>query len=308
MSQLLRKIVFILLIILCLTPFVNAPIALILGFVMVSTIGNPFTLQSAAAVKSMLKAAIIGLGFGINVFSAVKAGKEGFILTIGTISLVLLSGWILGRLLKVDPKTSHLISSGTAICGGSAIAAISPIIDANSKQISLSLAVVFILNAVALLIFPYVGHYFELTQHQFGLWCAIAIHDTSSVIGAAATYGSEALNTATTVKLGRALWIIPLSIVTVFVNRTNRRKITIPYFIVYFIIAMVIGTFFPDGQPVFSVILQISRKLLVVTLFLIGSGLSYSMIKTAGGKTLIYGMTLWLIISIASLMVISALY
>ena len=304
----LQKIVFFTLLALCLTPLVNAPLALVLGFAMVNTLGNPFQAESNKAVKWLLKAAIIGLGFGMNFYSAIKAGKDGLFFTVATIILVLSLGWLIGKLLKLNPKTSYLVSSGTAICGGSAIAAVAPIIDADPKQISVALGAVFILNAIALLIFPYIGHYFELTQYQFGLWSAIAIHDTSSVVGAASAYGAEALQTATTIKLGRALWIIPLSIITMFIYRKNKNKINIPYFIGLFIIAMIISTFFPVAQPIYDVIVIVARKALVVTLFLIGSGLSMEVIKSTGVKTLLQGLSLWIIISAASLITIISFY
>ena len=303
-----KQAVFFFLIMLCLTPFVNAPIALLLGFAMVNTIGNPYPVESNKAVKWLLKAAIIGLGFGMNFYSAVKAGKDGFIFTVATIILVLACGWLIGKLLKLDFKTTYLVSSGTAICGGSAIAAVAPIIQAEPKQISVALGTVFILNAIALLIFPSIGHYFELSQYQFGIWSAVAIHDTSSVVGAAAAYGAEALETATVIKLGRALWIIPLSVITVFFYRKNSNKILIPYFILFFIFAMLISTFFPAGQPLYEVIVLIAKKALVVTLFLIGSGLSFAIIKSTGLKTLFLGVLLWLIISATSLFAIISLY
>lgn len=303
-----KKIVFFVLLALSLLPFVNAPIALVIGVVMANTIGNPFREFSARAVKWLLQISIVGLGFGMNFYSAIDAGKEGLFFTVATIILVLSAGWLLGKLLKIDPKTSYLVSSGTAICGGSAIAAVAPIIEADSKQISVALGTVFILNAVALLIFPYIGHYFELSQYQFGLWSAIAIHDTSSVVGAASAYGAGALETATTIKLGRALWIIPLSLFTVYLGKKNNAKIKWPYFIGLFVLAMIIATMFPTHATVYSWIVIVAKKALIVTLFLIGSGLSFQVIKSVGSKTFVQGLLLWIIISIVSLVTILYLY
>lgn len=307
-SPLVQKIIFFALLLVCLLPFVNAPIALLLGFTMVNTIGNPFKANTSKIVKILLKASIVGLGFGMNFYSAINAGRDSFILTVATIVVVLLLGYVIGKMLNIERKTSYLVASGTAICGGSAIAAVSPIIDADPKQISVALGTVFILNAIALLLFPMIGHYFELTQYQFGLWSAIAIHDTSSVVGAASAYGEEALNIATTVKLGRALWIIPLSIFTVMITKKNKKGIDIPYFIGLFVLAMLISTFLPQLKPVYDVIVMISRQALVVTLFLIGAGLSFAVIKSTGAKTFIHGLSLWIIISVVSLATILYFY
>ena len=308
LSPLIQKIIFIVLLLVCTLPFINAPIALILGFAVVNLVGNPYKTYSSKAVKWLLKASIVGLGFGMNFYSAINAGKDSLILTISTIILVLALGYIIGRLLNIEQKTSYLVASGTAICGGSAIAAVSPIIDADPKQISVALGTVFILNAVALLIFPIIGHYFNLTQYQFGLWSAIAIHDTSSVVGAASAYGEEALRIATTVKLGRALWIIPLSIFTILINKKGKKGIDIPYFIGFFILAMLISTFLPQLGSIYNVIVAISKQALVVTLFLIGAGLSFAVIKSTGAKTFIQGLSLWIIISTVSLITILYFY
>lgn len=307
-SQNFKKIIFFVLLALCITPYVNAPLALLLGFALTVTVGNPYESKSSGTVKWLLKAAIIGLGFGMNFYSAIEAGKEGMLFTVATIVLVLSMGYIIGRLLKNDSKTSYLISSGTAICGGSAIAAVAPITGASNKQISIALGTVFILNAVALLLFPFVGHAFNLTQYQFGLWSAIAIHDTSSVVGAASAYGNEALQVATTVKLGRALWIIPLSLVTVAINRGNKSKVAIPYFIFLFILAMIVSTAFPQHDEVYSVITAVAKKALTVTLFLIGTGLSVETIKSVGVKVFVQGVFLWIFISIVSLVTILLIY
>ena len=308
LSPTFQKIVFVVLLLICMLPFINAPMALILGFAMVNVMGNPYKEYSSKAVKWLLKASIVGLGFGMNFYSAINAGKDSLILTVSTIVLVLALGYVIGRMLNIEQKTSYLVSSGTAICGGSAIAAVSPIIDVDPKQISVALGTVFILNAVALLIFPVIGHYFELSQYQFGLWSAIAIHDTSSVVGAASAYGEEALKIATTVKLGRALWIIPLSIFTILINKKGKKGIDIPYFIGFFILTMLISTFVPQFKSLYDIIVAISKQALVVTLFLIGAGLSFAVIKSTGAKTFIQGLSLWIIISIVSLATIMYFY
>lgn len=303
-----RKIIFFILLILAFLPWIDAPTALVMGFFFSLFIGNPFQHRSSKSVGWLLKASIVGLGFGMNFFSAVKAGQTGLVLTIATIGLVLGLGWAIGKLLKIEAKTSYLVSSGTAICGGSAIAAIAPIIKANSKQISVSLATVFVLNAVALIVFPLIGSLLELSQYQFGLWSAIAIHDTSSVVGSASKYGAEALEVATTIKLGRALWIIPLSLLTVLFNRSKETKISIPYFIAFFILTMLFSTFFPKFQEAYEILAWIAKRTLVVTLFLIGAGLTMESIRSVGPKTFVLGFVLWLCISIISLLVIMKFY
>lgn len=295
-----RKVVFISLLILCLTPIVDPPIALLLGFICAQTIGHPFLHLNHKATNWLLKTSVVGLGFGMNLRHALEAGKTGLLVTVFSISLTLFAGWLLATWLKIDRKTSYLISCGTAICGGSAIAAIAPIVKANKQQVSVALGTVFVLNSVALLIFPTIGHWLHLSQTQFGFWSAIAIHDTSSVVGAASKYGQEALQIATTIKLERALWIIPLSLVTAFIDKGNSQKIRIPYFIGLYVLAMVICTYFPGFELAYSAISQASRKGLTVTLFLIGSGLSITNLKAVGIKPLLQGFSLWLMISVVS--------
>lgn len=297
----ISKSIFILGLVACLTPFIDPPLALLLGFIIAQTVQNPFEKWSHTATNWLLKSSIVLLGFGMNLHKALDAGKTGFIFTIFSIIITLLAGWLLGRRLGVDNKTSFLISSGTAICGGSAIAAISPIVQANEKQMSVSLGTVFILNAIALLIFPIIGHLLDLSEHQFGLWAAVAIHDTSSVVGAASKYGLESLQVATTVKLARALYIIPLSLITAYFYKSNNAKIKLPYFIGLFILAMIIGTYSPQFTTIYSALVLIAKKGLTVTLFLIGSSLSIQKLKTVGVKPLIQGVGLWIFISLLSL-------
>ena len=219
-----------------------------------------------------------------------------------------MAGYLIGKWLKIDQKTSYLLSAGTAICGGSAIAAVSPLIKADDKQMSVSLGTVFILNSIALFLFPWIGELLHLSQAQFGLWVAIAIHDTSSVVGAAGKYGQEALQVATTIKLERALWIIPLAIFTTFIFKSEGKKINIPYFIFYFILAMIVGTYllkqWPEMHQVTDVLIFLAKKGLTLTLFLIGAGLSKESIKAIGVKPFIQGIALWVLISSLSLLVI----
>lgn len=301
---LIKKILFGICLIFCATPFANNPIALILGFLFACILGNPFAHISHKATKWLLKICVVGLGFGMNIQIAINASKQGLILTICSILITLFLGIIIGKLLKISTKTSHLLASGTAICGGSAIAAIAPIVNASEKEISVSLGTIFLLNSIALIIFPAIGHFLNLTQYQFGLWSAIAIHDTSSVVGAASSYGQEALQLATTVKLARALWIIPLSLLSAFIFKTENRKINIPWFIGLFILAMIINSYIPYISNFNKYIVSISKTGLTITLFLIGVGLSISKIKSVGWQPLLLGVLLWLIISITSLLTI----
>src|SRR5690554_3098453 len=303
-GQTVAKVLFIVAMVLCISGYVSSPVALVGGFLFTYFLGHPFLTLTGKAVNWLLKIAVVGLGFGMNLVETFKAGKEGFILTVFSIGITLALGYFLGRLLKMDRKGSHLISSGTAICGGSAIAAVAPVINASEKDISISLGVIFLLNSIALIVFPPLGHLFGLSQHEFGLWCAIAIHDTSSVVGAAYTFGEEALKVATTVKLARALWIIPLSLLSVFLFKGKGKSVKIPYFIFLFILAIILNSYLPIPDMVTEGITSISKSLLVLTLFLIGAGLSIDKIKSAGWKPMILGISLWAFISISSILVI----
>jgi uncharacterized integral membrane protein (TIGR00698 family) len=303
----LRRSVFIIIVILCLTPFISAPVALLLGIIVAQVIGNPYSdiISKYKITPRLLQYSVVGLGFGMNIQSAVQAGKQGVLFTIITIIGTLVLGAILGLMMKTDKKTSHLISCGTAICGGSAIAAIAPVIRADEKQISVSLGIVFILNAIALFIFPVIGHELNLTEAQFGLWSAIAIHDTSSVVGAATAYGgSDTINYATTVKLARALWIIPLALITALFFKEGKQKTKIPYFIAFFILAMLINTYVPLVNTQSKLLVSIAKAGLVLTLFLIGAGLSMKTIKSVGIKPMLQGIILWIAIASVSLLVI----
>ena len=296
-----RIIIFILCIILCLTPFVSPAVALLMGLLIAQFTGHPYLHLNHKATHLLLQASVVGLGFGMNVHSALHAGKEGILFTIASISGTLVFGYFLGKWFNIEKKTSFLISSGTAICGGSAIAAISPVIKAEEKQISVALGCIFILNSVALFVFPVVGHYLNLSQSQFGLWCAIAIHDTSSVVGAASKYGTHALEVATTVKLARALWIIPVAFLSSFLFKNNSRKIKVPYFIGLFILAMIINTYVPAVSFISPYIIKIAKAGLTLTLFLIGAGLSRAVLLSVGFKPLFQSILLWLAISASAL-------
>jgi len=296
-----RKLVFVICLIFCITPFASPAIALILGLVIAQTSGHPYLHLNHKATHLLLQASVIGLGFGMNVHAALQAGREGVLFTVASISGTLVAGYFLGRWLKTGKKTSFLISAGTAICGGSAIAAISPVIKAEEKQISVALGCVFILNSVALFIFPAIGHHFNLSQTQFGLWCALAIHDTSSVVGAAGKYGAHALEVATTVKLARALWIVPVTFVSSFVFKNSSGKVSIPYFIGLFMLALVANTYFPLVRILSPYLVLIAKSGLTLTLFLIGAGLSRRVIGSVGFKPLLQGVVLWIAISATAL-------
>lgn len=296
-----REVIFMFFVVLCLSPLISPPIALLMGLIIAQFIGHPYLNLNHKATHILLQVSVVGLGFGMNVNSALKAGKEGIVLTIASIIGTILIGIFLGKILKIEEKISYLIATGTAICGGSAIAAISPVIKANEKQISVALGTIFILNSIALVAFPYIGHYLNLSETQFGMWCAIAIHDTSSVVGAAGKYGSQALEVATTVKLARALWIIPIAFLSTFVFKNKDTKIKIPYFIGLFILAMMANTYLPFVQNFSHYITGFAKATLTLTLFLIGCGLSRKVLVSVGYKPLIEGIVLWIIISISTL-------
>lgn len=297
-KKLLLQLLFLALAVLSFSPLISPPIALLFGILFVNIFGK--VLETDSFVKKLLQYSIVGLGFGINLNTAIEAGSQGFLFTVSTIALVMIFGLFLAKILKIDKTIAQLISAGTAICGGSAIAAVAPILKANSKQTSVALGIVFVLNTVALFIFPEIGHFFNLSQNQFGIWSAIAIHDTSSVVGAASKYGNEALQIATTVKLARALWIIPLAfLISIFTK--SEGKIKIPYFIGFFILAILAGTYLPFLQNFNSIISEISRDTLKVALFLIGAGLSLQNLKNIGIKPLLLGIILWIFISSISL-------
>jgi uncharacterized integral membrane protein (TIGR00698 family) len=314
----IRQVLFAVAVLLCLTPLVSAPMALVLGLVIALFVGHPFLHLNHKATHLLLQVSVVGLGFGIDAATALKAGREGFLFTVVSIFGTLAVGLLLGRWMKIDGKTSLLISGGTAICGGSAIAALAPVIRAEERQVSVALGAVFVLNSVALFLFPVVGHWLGMSQAQFGLWSAIAIHDTSSVVGAAGRYGPEALSIATTVKLARALWIIPVSLGAALVFRrrggvvgggvpvgafaddgvpgAGRTSVRIPWFIGLFVVAILWNTWMP--MPALrSVIVGASHAGLTLTLFLIGSGLSWQVLRNTGVRPLVQGVVVWVAIA-----------
>ncbi|WP_299489799.1 putative sulfate exporter family transporter [uncultured Shewanella sp.] len=296
--------IFLLLVLFCLLPIISSPIALILGFSAASLGIAPDASKLSPWIKKLLACSVVGLGFGIQLNTAISASIENLPLIIGSILLTLLLGYLVTRQLKLNTKTGYLISAGTAICGGSAIAAITPAINANSDESGIALATIFILNAVALFLFPAVGHLLAMSQHDFGVWSAIAIHDTSSVIGAASAYGNEALVTATTIKLARALWIIPIAFISAVMFKGSTNRIPIPYFILFYCIAIAIAYYFPDGNEIYQLLFDGAKRLLVVCLFLIGAGITLQKMKQAGLKPLILGISLWGIIASTSLIYI----
>ena len=313
--------------------WVSSPIALLLGIVFALTFGAAFEKFTKTMSKKMLQYSVIGLGFGMNVNQALASGKEGMLFTIVSVFGTLAIGWLIGRkLLKVDHETSYLISSGTAICGGSAIAAVGPTIKAKAESMSVALGVVFVLNAIALFIFPYIGDAIGMTMKEFGMWAAIAIHDTSSVVGAGSAYdalhpemmaseGVSALEVATTIKLTRALWIVALALVTPFVYRRNdsfplregRGGSLIPGFIIWFVIAILVNTYLLSnasligdsaanfGSAISGAVNQFSKHIITLSLFFIGAGLTRKTLKAVGIRPLIQGILLWITISVVSL-------
>ena len=285
------------------SSWVTPPVALFLGLTFALLCGQAYPKFNKKVSKKLLQYSVVGLGFGMNLHASLASGKEGMMFTIISVIGTMLIGMFIGwKVLKVNRDTSYLISSGTAICGGSAIAAVGPVIKAKDSDMSVALATIFVLNAIALFIFPVLGGWLELSQQEFGTWAAIAIHDTSSVVGAGAAYGEEALQVATTIKLTRALWIIPLALVTSVIFKNGGKKINIPWFIFWFIVAILLNTYVLDTVPeVGQAIAGFARKGLIITMFFIGASLSTDVLKAVGVKPLIQGVLLWVIISVSSL-------
>ena len=305
------KIVYIALIALILIPFdkmglpqVSAPVALLCGLIVAFIFPNPCPKFNKKTSKYLLQVAVVCLGFNMNLQESLKSGSEGMLFTVVSVVGVMCLGVLLGYWLHINRKTSYLISSGTAICGGSAIAAVGPVLKADENEMAVSLGVIFILNSIALFIFPPLGHMFDMTQEQFGTWAAIAIHDTSSVVGAGEIYGETAMKTATLIKLTRALWIIPLAIVTMFIFRDKKSKISIPWFIFIFVLAMLVNTYVALPQLFVDIMVWVARRGMVVTLFCIGASLSLASIKQVGVKPLLQAVALWIVISVSSLIVV----
>jgi uncharacterized integral membrane protein (TIGR00698 family) len=297
------KALFIAAIIVSCSGLVSPPVALAMGLLFGFSLKHPYPNQLRLASKLLLQGAVVGLGFGMNLHDIIRTGKISFVYTFIGITASLLAGHLIGKTLKVVEKSSYLISAGTAICGGSAIAAVAPIIEASDESIAVSLGTVFVLNSVALLAFPPIGSALHLSQTQFGLWSALAIHDTSSVVGAAAKYGAVALAIATTVKLARALWIVPLALATA-AFRKHKARIQWPWFILLFCLAAMLNTYLPAGAGVYVQLSRLGKLGLTATLFLIGSGVSRQTLRQVGVRPLLQGVFLWFLVASFSLLLI----
>lgn len=291
---------------------ITPAIALFMGLVFAFIFGTPCPKFNKKLSKYLLQASVVGLGFGMNLVQSLKSGADGMLFTVVSVIGVMIIGVWLGRYMGIDRKTSYLISSGTAICGGSAIAAVGGVLKAKENEMAVSLGVIFILNAVALFIFPPLGHLFGLSQTQFGTWAAIAIHDTSSVVGAGEAYGAQACELATLIKCTRALWIIPLAFFTIWWNRKDKdgegkAKVSIPWFILLFVLAMVINTYTPQSWNMtgfYSILVDIAKQALIMVLFAIGASLSLKVVRSVGIKPMIQALTLWMVIGATSLFVV----
>lgn len=299
-NQKIHMAAFVCLFLLTGLPIVSASMALVAGIMFSLLIGNPSPDQASRASRQLLKLSVIGLGFGINFSEVIAVGKDSLILTLASIAVIIGLGELLGRAMHVPSNTRMLVSFGTAICGGSAIAALAPVIKAKDREIAVSLATVFTLNAVALILFPPLGRLFDLSQQQFGLWAALAIHDTSSVVGASASYGAAALAIGTTVKLTRALWIAPCALVAGRLLK-NEQKTGIPLFILGFLAAAFINSWLPSYGHVWQGLHEIARQALVMTLFLIGAGLTRDVLAQVGLRPLMLGVLLWFLVSATAL-------
>jgi uncharacterized integral membrane protein (TIGR00698 family) len=297
------KVLFLLAVLVAATGLLSPPLALLAGLIFGFTCAHPFPSHSKRLAKFLLQASVVALGFGMNLHQVLQAGRSGFVYTAASITIAMALGLSFGYLLQVGKKSAFLISAGTAICGGSAIAAVGPIADASEEEMAVSLGAVFILNSVALFLFPLIGYALHMTQSQFGLWSALAIHDTSSVVGATAKYGPTALAVGTTIKLARALWIVPLSLVTA-VALKSKARIQWPWFILFFCLAALLNTVLPTFNSTFGVLNHVGKIGLTVTLFLIGTGLNKKALRSVGSRPLLQGLALWIIVGAGSLALI----
>jgi uncharacterized integral membrane protein (TIGR00698 family) len=302
----------------CLTPYASPGIALGAGLLLALTLGNPCPHLTKRINKPLLQISVVLLGFGMNLNAMLDSARQGFVIALATITVTFLLGLALRRMLALKQSTAVLVSAGTAICGGSAIATVALTIGAAEAEISIAMGTVFLLNAVALYLFPVMGHAMHLSQAQFGAWSGIAIHDVSSVIGAASAYGPEALQTATIVKLSRTLWIIPVALIAGWLIRpsagtnaeaadapdvpvTLKRRLPIPWFIALFVLASVIGTFVTPMHEAIPSLQRLARVGMTLTLLLIGLTLSRDSLKSVGVRPILLGLALWLVISVTSL-------
>jgi len=299
------KILFALGLAFCLTPWASPPLALLAGLFFGAIARHPYPGESRQVSKYLLQAAVVGLGFGMNLHQVLRAGRSGFLYTAVGIAFALIVGTAIGKLVAVQPRASFLISTGTAICGGSAIAAVGPVVGATEDEMSVSLGTIFMLNSVALLTFPAIGAALGLSQTQFGLWAALAIHDTSSVVGACAKFGLPALAVGTTVKLARALWIVPVTVATAM-KVGSKTRIQWPWFILFFCLAAMANTYLLAGLPVYHFLSNLGKLMLIFTLFLIGATLSPAALRKVGPRPLIQGVVLWIVVAVSSLLAIRA--
>jgi uncharacterized integral membrane protein (TIGR00698 family) len=310
----ISKVLFVIGILVSASGWVSPPVALTAGILFGLTFAHPYSSASRTFARILLQAAVVALGFGMNLHDVIKAGRSGFLYTALGILFALAVGLALGKLFEVRGNSSYLITAGTAICGGSAIAAVGPILRADEEEMAVSLGTIFILNSVALLIFPSIGGILHLSQSQFGLWAALAIHDTSSVVGASARYGTEALVIGTTVKLARALWIVPLALATAMLARKrfraqnghseasgSRACTQLPWFILFFCLAAVLNTYLPAFNGETQALFRLGKLGLIATLFMIGTGISRSTLREVGWRPLLQGVVLWMMIGIATL-------
>ena len=301
MKEILAKITFVVIVIAILIGTISSQLALLFGFIFTQVFKKSNNKIIYKVIGYFLRTSVIGLGFGMYIKETLDTTKGSFALTFYSITLTVCLGLFLTKLLKLDLKLGYLITSGTSICGGSAIAAISPIIKVNSKIISIAIGIIFLLNSIAVFVFPAIGQLLNLTQEQFGLWCAIAIHDTSSVVGATLDFGDESLKIATIVKLSRTLWIVPLSIFSLLFFQTKGARIKLPLFILLFILAIFANSYHLIPSSVTSLIFLSAKRLLVLSLFLIGSTISIIDLKSTGLKPIFLALSLWMFISIFSL-------
>lgn len=292
----------------CLFPFFSAPLALFLGIVLAFLYKGKEVVETKKLTKYLLQASVVCMGFQMSMHEVIHTGKTGFVITVVSVLVTVLLGLVVGKLLKIEKNTTLLISSGTAICGGSAIAAVAPVLDAKGNQISFSLAVIFVLNAVALFIFPAIGHWLNMDQTHFGYWAAIAIHDTSSVVGACSAYGEESLQVGTTVKLVRTLWIIPLALCIAFFNKNKASKISIPWFILFFVVAILVGNYVPGMEETNAHLSWLGKKGMMISLFFIGTSIRIEDVKKTGPKAFLLGIFLWIVIAVLSLVWITEVF
>lgn len=305
MAKHYQKAIFFVIIAILLVSMASPIWGLATGLIFSLLLNSPFNREILAKFHSpLLKIAVVGLGFGLNVNNVLTTGREGIVVTLIMLGVIVIVGFLLAKAFQVNMRTALLITSGTAICGGSAIAAMSPIVKAKTIELSVAMGVVFILNAIALLVFPLLGKWLQMTDSQFAWWAAMAIHDTSSVVGAASQFGDQSLALATTVKLTRVLWIVPVSLIAAIVLQSDRRGFSVPYFIGFFLLAVLLSSYVPFFQTAAPVFTQISKALFTIVLFLIGLSLNKAMFKEIGARPLLYGTALWIVSAVSSLLLV----